>query len=384
MKKTIRTDILSFEDLIKNGLLYVDKTKHVYKLVQHPLKNYVTIFRPNGFGKSLMCSTLKCLFEGKRELFKGLYIDTTDYDFEKYPVLFFDFAKLDTDSYKSFHDSFTSTIQDQAKINGVDLDVKEPSSMLNHFLWDIERKIVIIIDNFDVPLAKTLDNTELLTRIQGCFNAFFQIIKNSDRSIRFFFMTGETKYTPNSIFSSFNNCTDISMYPDYADMYGYTEKELEDNFSDYIDDYLKDENREYKTREEFLCAIREYYGGYRFSDDIDAKVFNPVSVESFFNNTCCFDIYWRDTIISKLALKFGKDLCSFTFDEKEENRIGTDVIRSFNISEFAEKNIWKCKAMALLYYSGYLTISYGNYDVFALAIPNREMRTVLTKSRGSC
>ncbi len=105
----------SFQEIRTKNCIYVDKTEYIYSLVKEDLNNYYSISRPRRFGKSLMCSTLDSLFQGKRELFKGLYIDTTDYSFEKFPVLHFNFAEYDTTSYETFQRIFQNRIIDEAE-----------------------------------------------------------------------------------------------------------------------------------------------------------------------------------------------------------------------------------------------------------------------------
>lgn len=130
--KEITVNVSSFPDIrTKGDYIYVDKTKYVYSLVKSQLNNFYTIVRPSRYGKSLMCSTLHSLFEGKRELFKGLYIDKTDYSFEKYPVFHFNFAKFNTTSYNVFLSDFQDAIINEAERNGIKVERTQPSSMLN-------------------------------------------------------------------------------------------------------------------------------------------------------------------------------------------------------------------------------------------------------------
>ncbi len=130
--KKITVNVRSFEDIRANGdYIYVDKTKYVYNLVCNVLQNYYFILRPRRYGKSLMCATLHSLFDGKRELFKGLYIDSTDYSFEKYPVLHLNFANFNTTRYDAFLNDFQIALSDEAERNGLTVAKDEPSTMLN-------------------------------------------------------------------------------------------------------------------------------------------------------------------------------------------------------------------------------------------------------------
>lgn len=150
MSMRISTDSSDFRTFIKSGFLYVDKTRYVWRMVSETEKKYYFVSRPRRFGKSLMCSTLECLFKGKKELFKYLYIaKETDYYFEAFPVLKFNFALLSSLSWEDFHLSFCEMIRAQALENGLDIPSSNPSLMLNTILNSLEKPAVIIIDEFD-------------------------------------------------------------------------------------------------------------------------------------------------------------------------------------------------------------------------------------------
>ncbi len=153
--KKITVDRSSFEKMRKMNCIYVDKTKYVYDLVNDMSSSYYFISRPRRYGKSLMCSTLHCLFEGKRELFKGLYIDNTDYSFEKYPVFHFNFAEYSTKSYEAFLKDFQIALADEAERNGIIVEKDEPSTMLTALLKKVRGDAVIIIDEYDTPIIHT-------------------------------------------------------------------------------------------------------------------------------------------------------------------------------------------------------------------------------------
>ncbi len=377
--KKINVEESSFEELRKSDCIYVDKTKYVYELVNDISSSYYSIARPDGFGKSLMCSTLHCLFEGKRELFKGLYIDSTDYSFEKYPVFHFNFGEFDTTSYESFHHDFQRSIYNEAERNGIALERDEPSSMLLEFLRKTKKEAVIIIDEHDAPIRRTYKNVELRESIRETLSFFYNVIKNTDEKIRFFFMTGVTKYTCMTIFSGFNNVTDITFDPDYASEFGYTEEELESNFSEYIDEYMKRKDREYETREEFLSAVRVYYGGYRFSYESPRKVYNPVSVGMFFNNGCKFEQYRENTGVNTMALDLAK---SYHVGNLFTDDITVDIeeFTTFDYSFLASNDSIEYRISALLYYTGYLTIKDGDYFALTLTFPDKESSNALTLS----
>ncbi len=378
--KEISVNISSFEDLRTQGdYIYVDKTEYVYNLVRSKLKNYYFISRPRRYGKSLMCSTLHALFDGKRELFKGLYIDSTDYSFEKYPVLHFDMSAFNVTSYDSFLNDFQISLMDEADSNGIRIDRAEPSTMLGAILKHLDKRAVIIVDEYDTPIIHTYKDIKKADRIRDTLSQFYTVIKSRGDKIRFFFVTGITKFSNMSIFSQMNNLTDLTFDRNCAALLGYTEEELESYFSEYIDEYMKRDDREYKTREEFLSAIRDYYDGYRFSYENPVKVYNPVSVGCFFNGRCSFKNYWINTGASTLAVDLAKDYHLESLIS-EDNSLDTDNFSTFDFLLLASRKLDKYQVMALLYFTGYLTIKEGSENSLTLTFPNREVRTAFTRS----
>ena len=359
--------------------IYVDKTKYIYSLVRSELKNYYFISRPRRYGKSLMCATLHALFEGKRELFKGLYIDSTDYSFEKYPVLHLNFADFSTDDYEAFLDDFQIALVKEARRNGVEVEKSRPSTMLASFLEQTEKKAVIIVDEYDTPVIDTYMDKEKSDRIRNTLSTFYTVIKNNDDKVRFFFITGITKFSNMSIFSKMNNLTDLTFDKNFAAAFGYTEEELETYFADYIDAYMLREDREYETREEFLEAVRDYYDGYRFSYRSDVRVYNPVSVGTFFQNDCEFEPYWDNTGASTLAVNLAKDY-KLERIMTEDVELGLMTINTFDYSHLREKQLDDSQVIALIYFTGYLTIKEGDSDGLTLTFPNTEVRKTFTQN----
>ena len=338
------------------------------------------ISRPRRYGKSLFCSTLEHLFKGERELFKGLYIaEETDYSFEKHPVLHFNFSLLNTSSFESFLFGFEDMIAEKAIESGIELERNLPSYMLMEFLRRSEKASVIIIDEFDSPIIDSLNDKGKLERIRSEFSSFYSVMKNTGSKVRFLFITGVTKLSNMSIFSKMNNLTDVSMRAEYASAFGYTEKELEENFKEYIDDYLSSKDCPYKERNEFLSDVRDYYDGYRFSVDTDIKVYNPVSVGMFFQNGCRFNNYWESTGVSTLAVEMAKRYDLVDIMEKEPGA-GMASFTSFDIADIVDGNLNKYGVYALLYYTGYLTIDRGNNMGLYLKFPNKEISTSFSSS----
>lgn len=176
-----------------------------------------------------------------------------------------------------------------------------------------------------------------------------------------------------------NNLKDLTFDKNYAAAFGYTEKELEDNFSEYIDAYMSSDDREYKTREDFLSAVRDYYDGYRFSYETGVKVYNPVSIWFFFGGNCSFENYWINTGASTLAMELAKEYHLGKIIT-ENPIIGLDSLSSFEYSQLASHSLDDSQILALIYFTGYLTIKEGDSTALTLTFPNMEVREAFTLS----
>lgn len=384
--KGISIDRSSFEYSRINDLLYVDKTMFVYELVKSKDRNFFFLSRPRRFGKSLFCSTLHALFDGKRELFEGLYIaEETDYSFAQYPVLHFNFANLSKVTYEDFVGSFQDMIIEEiVKIGLKGTERLQPARMLWSILPQIERKTgrkaVIIIDEFDEPITAAIESKrDYIDDMRLVLNDFYSVIKNRGEYIRFFFITGVVKLSNLSIFSAMNNLFDISLDESFAGAFGYTEKELEDNFGEGIDEFLSRKPDEYPSRESFVKRIKDYYDGYRFSPVSEVTVYNPVSIGMFFTKNCFFDSYWDATGVSRLAVALARrvDLSGIV---NESPWLSLLTFRSFDISAIQEGDIVEDSIYALLYFTGYLTISDFDNPMLRLSFPNTEIATSFTSS----
>jgi hypothetical protein len=374
MKKTA-SGISSFEELRKDDeYVYVDKTEYIYPLVSNGINNDYFISRPRGFGTSLMCSTLEALFEGKRELFKGLYIDSMDYPFDKYPVLHFDFSGLETKTYDDFLDSLQMAIISEAERNGLKVGKDAPSSMLRDVLSKAGMKVVIIIDEYDAPLISPHTDIELADRIWNEFLCFYAVIRNDCR-IRFCFITGNTM----TVFSEMDTLINLTFDPDFASAFGYTAEELEAYFSPYIDDYMSRPDREYETREELLMAVENYYGGYRFSCGSEVRVCNPVSVGMLFRSGCVVELYWVNTVAGAETVNLAAALIPGSI-AGENFSLCTYFISFFDYRNLALHATDVSLVINLLFVAGYLTIKDGDAVALTLTFPNMEVRTVFTRS----
>ena len=378
--KNMRTSISSFKRIREGNGLYIDKTEYVHRMVSDPEGgSFYFISRPRRFGKSLMCSTLECLFKGERELFKGLYIDSTGYDYKKYPVLRFDFSKLPCTSFQAFKDSLLRILKDSAKDVSIEAEADEPSEMLDKIIEGLQTDVVVIIDEFDSPIVSTLNNRELAEGMRSVFNAFYKVIKANSEKIRFLFITGVTKLSHMSIFSAMNNLVDITFDRRYAGMFGYTDGEILESFGENIDSYVSRSDAEYHDRSALMDALRSYYDGYCFSPDSDLRLYNPISVNYFFYKGCEFGTYWQNTGVSTLAVELAKryDLIKIV---DEMPRLSLLAVSSFDIGFLADGTLSRDNVLSLLLLSGYLTIDGSDQSSIYLSFPNYEIKSSFLES----
>ena len=375
--KGITTDNSSFELFRKYDALYVDKTEFICRLLSVWPKRFFFISRPRRFGKSLFCDTLRNVFEGNKELFRGLYI-YDKHDFETYPVLSFNFAGQSISSIERFTERIAWNIKRYGKIYGVDMVGDDPAFLLEQLLIGIAentgKKAVIIIDEYDSPITTAIiEKKPFVDEIRSILNSFYSTIKNSSQYIHFFFMTGVVKLSNLSIFSAMNNLVDLSMKEEFAGAFGYTDEELDEYFGEGIDEHLEANPGKYKSREEFREKIRSYYDGYRFSPESETRVYNPVSIGFFFNDGCKFDNYWIQTGATSFAVALARNVDLSKILSSQELKTTAAAFSTFDISDIREKNLTERKMIAMLYYTGYFSIESYDEPYIHLSFPNAEV-----------
>lgn len=370
--KKLSLGIQDFENLIKDGYEYVDKTEYLYKLLSTGKVYFLS--RPRRFGKSLLCSTLASIWEGKKELFKGMYIEKSDWHWEEHPVVTID---LNTGNYKKGYEETESTLQYYLDLNAekynVELDESSSyglklQSLLKKLHEKYKKRVAIIIDEYDKPLLSTVDDETLHEKNRDILKGFYGALKSSDSHLAFIFVTGVTKFSQVSIFSDLNNLTDISLKPKYASLCGFTHGEIIDNFNNEIEECAK----EHKFfREGYLNKLKEWYNGYRFSK-AETSVYNPYAVLNHFDDKE-FNSYWFQTGTPTYLLKLI---------ESENIDIQSLENMDVNVRSFADYKRDNLEALPVLYQSGYLTIV--GYDstvnIYTLGYPNKEVRTAFADS----
>ena len=352
--------IQSFSELRRGGYLYVDKTRQVYELAAEG--KYYFLSRPRRFGKSLLVSTFKELFEGSKELFQGLWIENR-WDWKKTnPVIYIPFAGLDY-KIKGLYGELQKHIQESARMHGVSL---QDDSLKNQFeellrkLAESKGQVVLLIDEYDKPIIDYLgEEVAQAKENQQILKNFYSVIKDSDPYIRMVFITGVSKFSRVSIFSDLNNLNDITMSPRHSVLLGYTQSELEHFFAGYLSSFAKENDMD---EEQALSAIKNWYNGYSW----DGKnfVYNPFSVLLLFYNGM-FSNYWFNTATPTFLLKLIRKEIYYDFDGI---KVGNTAFDSFDLEHL---NI-----EALLFQTGYLTIK--EYDakrrLYTLGYPNQEVK----------
>ncbi len=356
--------IQDFEKLRTEGYVYVDKTERIYDMVRQG--GYYFLSRPRRFGKSLLISTLEALFLGKRDVFKGLVIDTKpDIDWAAHPVLRLDLNAENYNSNESLEAQLNSFLTKAEAIYGrEDTDTTfglRFSGIIKRAYEKTGRRVVILVDEYDKPMLQAIDNPDLQEAYRSTLKGFYGALKSMDAYIRFAILTGVTKFSKVSVFSDLNNLNDISMDAVYADICGITEAELLSDFKPEISS-LASANR--MTEDECISTLRIRYDGYHFEENA-IGVYNPFSVINTFSKMK-FGSFWFETgtptYLVNLLLKH-----SYRLEDLSHISIKGDVLNSIDSES---KN-----PIPVIYQSGYLTIK--GYDeefrTYTLGFPNLEV-----------
>ena len=371
----------TFAKLIEAGNIYVDKTDIIYNLITSG-STFFFCSRPRRFGKTLLLSTLEAIFQGKKELFKGLKIYDTDYDWKEYPVIHIDLGRIQAKNADQLEESLKKEIARISKAYSVEYNEKSIYyDAWNDLILNISEKgkLVILIDEYDKLLSSNIYNPNV-EEMRDVLRGFFEVIKAASEHIRFAFITGVTKFSKVSIFSSMNNLRDISLTEEYSTLFGFTEDELNHYFAEYIAKGISDSGM---TREEYLAALRRKYDGYRFTPRQKDALYNPVSIGSFFaDGGIDLNNYWIDTGGMMLLMNVAKKV-RFDISKDVARAIDKENITTFDILAMASNNISSAKYRSLLFQSGYLTIKgvdEDNKNLLLLDFPNEEVATAYSKN----
>ena len=364
--------IQTFEEIIRKDNLYIDKTEYVYRMT-HTSGKYFFLSRPRRFGKSLLVSTFKSYFEGRKDLFEGLAIEQLEQDWTQYPVLHFSMAGGKHMEKEQLERYLRYCLESQERQFGLHSDSPDPNIRLKNLITTAYEKtgkqVVVLIDEYDAPLLDVVHEDTQLPVLRDVMRNFYSPLKACDPMLRFVFLTGITKFSQLSIFSELNNIKNISMDEPYAGICGITEEEMLTQMSDDID-LLADKQK--LSREETIGKLKAQYDGYHFTYP-SPDVYNPFSLLNCFADGK-MNAYWfgsgTPTYLINMMRKFDflpTDLGTAAQTGKEDFDAATETMTTI---------------IPLLYQSGYLTIKdYDEYtDLYTLAIPNKEVWVGLFRS----
>ncbi len=360
-----------FEEIREDGYVYVDKTDFVYEMT-HGGSKYIFLSRPRRFGKTLLVTTLKAYFEGRKELFDGLAMEKLEKDWTKYPVLHFNMSlnkHLDLGKLERFIAYLIST---QEEINGMPVTEGDANIRLANLIKRLYektgKKVVVLIDEYDAQLLDVVNEEEELPKRRNILRNFYSPLKGSAEYLRFVFLTGITKFSQLSIFSELNNIKNISMDEKYASICGITEEEMLTQLRLGIERLAQKEETSY---EEMVEQLKLTYDGYHFTWP-SSDVYNPYSLLNALDDAK-IDNYW-----------FGTGTPTYLIEMLRKFKVLPQNIggQYADASQFDAPTETMKSAIPLLYQSGYLTITGYNRKTkdYLLDIPNREVRRGLMNS----
>lgn len=365
--KGLPIGIQTFSDIIEGNYLYVDKTREIYNLFMDKGKYYF-LSRPRRFGKSLLVSTLKEIFLGHKELFRGLWIYDR-IDWQPHPVLHIDFLGLNYASREELIDTLNYLINQNAGVHGISLKEKSYDKRFQELIIKLSRsgKVVVLVDEYDKPIIDFVDNREVAWVNRNILKGFYSTLKGLGEYIKFVFITGVSKFSKVSVFSDLNNLFDITLDAKYAAMLGYTHQEL----LHYFDDRLQELTGQGDAAgEEWVKDIKNWYNGYSW--DGETFVYNPLSVLNFFQKKQ-FGNYWFESgtpsFLVKLIKQYHTDVRKL-----EHYRAGEAIFSSFDVD--------RIHVVSLLFQTGYLTIKEIQQTdrkkrFYILSYPNMEVKEAL-------
>ena len=359
MPQKLPLGLQDFRKIIENGFLYVDKTEYLFRICSKPGLYFLS--RPRRFGKSITVATIHELYNGSKTLFKGLWIeDKWDWN-KKNPVVRLSLKDINFEQ-RGLEDSLAERVHEVGQNHGIELKSSYARDKFRELIITLSSKgkVVVLVDEYDAPIleylakdiGKAYENRDLL-------KGFYSVLKDLDTSLELVFLTGVSKFSKIGIFSGLNNLEDLSMHPAYATMLGYTQQELEANFSEEIDiakDVLK------LSREDLLEQLRVWYNGYRFHQKAE-KVYNPVSINSFFDRNEFYNFWFATgtpTFLVNLLKKEGPSKINLT---------------PFNQNGFGCLYLHRISLETVLFQTGFLTIGEKNEDdLVQLIFPNKEVK----------
>jgi hypothetical protein len=358
--KKLSLPLNDFANVIEENRIYVDKTKFLTPLVEN--RGFYFLSRPRRFGKSLLLSTFKYIFQGRKDLFKGLYIEDK-IEWKKYPIIYLDFLNI---SYKdtTLSEGLKTYLRGEAKKENIELQGDSPREFLRCLILELKAKysqnVVILIDEYDKSIVDYIDEPAQAAINRDTLKNFFGTLKGMTVDIQFIFLTGVSKFSKVSLFSDLNNLVDLTLDENFSTALGYTQEELESYFAEYLEKHSLEKNM---TLSALLAEIKRWYNGYSW-DGINS-IYNPYSVLNFLYSGKFLN-HWFSTgtptmVVKMLNKKFIRDFKDVPF--------GVFELERYDITQI-EKHL-----VSLLFQTGYLTITEKtDEENFLLNYPNKEVR----------
>lgn len=358
--------IQSFDRIIEDGFVYVDKTDMLYSLVKEGSIYFLS--RPRRFGKSLLLSTLKNYFLGRKELFKGLKMETLEKDWKVYPVFHIDFNGGNFTQKGVLQRWIDGYVSSWEREMGIEADKSLPTGLrfielLKTAYEKSGLRAVVLVDEYDKPILDVLDyDKDLEEEHRNILKGFYSTFKGADEYLQFVFLTGVTKFSQVSVFSGFNQPKDISMHAKYETLCGISQEELESYFREPIEELTEAYRCSY---DEMLDMLKSQYDGYHFSDRM-TDVYNPFSLFNAFDSGRIYD-YW---------FKSGTPTYLIRLLAHSDENVNEITGKFYSPEEFIDYKANVEQPLPMIYQSGYLTIKEFDMEemTFLLDFPNNEVK----------
>ncbi|MBF0211588.1 MAG: ATP-binding protein [Desulfamplus sp.] len=370
--KKLPLGIQNFDKLRKDNYLYIDKTEYALKLINEG--TYYFLSRPRRFGKSLFLDTLKCLFEGTKQLFDGLYVyEKWDWNI-KYPVIKISFGAGIAKDTKKLTEMINFNLRESETANGVEaFDKSNYGTYFNSLIISCYDKyktpVVILIDEYDKPILDNLTDESKALEMRNNLRDLYSVIKDSDKYIKFAFLTGVSKFSKMNLFSGLNNLTDITIDDRYAAICGYTQNDVETVFKEYLQGVDMEE-------------LKRWYNGYSFGNPSNESgesagtlgvesVYNPYDILLFFDKGKQFKSWWFETGTPTFLIDMIREK-HYHLPDLENIEVSEQVINTFDVGNIPIES--------LMFQTGYLTIKaikpsrIPHIKRYCLGFPNFEVR----------
>lgn len=363
--------IQSFVDIREDGYAYVDKTAAIYEMASKG--KYYFLSRPRRFGKSLLLSTMKAYFLGKRELFDGLAIAQLEKEWKQYPVLHLDLNTAKYTTANALVNLLEYHLAQWEKEYNIDKENDDLSVRFRNVITRTAqqaetKKVVVLVDEYDKPLLEAIGKPELQEEYRQTLKAFYANIKSCDEHIRFAFLTGVTKFSHLTIFSGLNNLKDISLDKYYTDICGITLPEIESTFAEGVKQLAQSHS---VTYEEMIQQLKLKYDGYHFSSDTSTDIYNPFSLLNALDSSE-LKSYWFATGTPNFLVEVLRQT-DYPLD-----RLTTEEVDAVTMDTI---DVMYRDPMPLLFQSGYLTIKAYDPEFmsYRLGFPNKEVEEGFAK-----